>query len=61
MNEYIDNLVGAATSYLIAAFGLLSPEGIMFTLGAATLAVRLIYDGVRLYRYIRDPQHMAGE
>lgn len=59
MEQVFDHLASSLTSYSIAGVGLVSQQNVMFTLGALLLLVRLIYDVVRLIRYIKDPKHAA--
>lgn len=48
-----DNIGGAITSYLLAFGALMVDIGVVGALGAALLVVRLCYEGIRLYRYVR--------
>lgn len=52
-----DNIGGAITSYLLAfsaiAFDAMVSAGIVGVLGALLLVVRLCYEGLRLWRYIK--------
>jgi hypothetical protein len=57
MNQIFENTASSLTSYFVAGVGLLSQANVMFVLGAAVMVVRLIYDTVRLIRYLRDPKH----
>lgn len=57
MIHYFDNLQSSLTSYFVAGVGMLSQANIMFILGALVMLVRLIYDTIRLIRYLRDPNH----
>lgn len=49
-----DQLGGAITSYLLAFGALMVDVGIVGALGAALLVVRLCYEGIRLWRYVKN-------
>lgn len=55
ISEFIHSTGGAFTSYGLAFLGLLSTEAVMVQLGALLLIVRLLYEAIRLWRYIFNP------
>lgn len=61
MSDYADHFWGMATSYGIALLGIVSTDNLMFLLGAVLLVVRLLYEAIRLYRYIKNPNGDANE
>ncbi len=60
MLHHFDNFQSSVTSYFVAGVGMLSQANVMFALGAAVMLVRLVYDTIRLIRYLRDPSHITS-
>lgn len=46
----------AVTSYILALFGMVADLGPSVILGSLLLIVRLLYEAIRLWRYINDPR-----
>lgn len=55
MTHHIDTLSQSVTSYIIALLSMTSLNDVAVLLGVLLALVRLIYDTVRLYRYICNP------
>lgn len=62
--DHLDNFWSALTTYGISLLGMLggtlSAEAIVFWLGAVLLVVRLLYETIRLVRYIRTGEGGNG-
>lgn len=57
LNGWLEYFSDALTSYFFAFLGMASTEAMLATLGAIALIIRVIYDAIKLYRYIKDPDH----
>ena len=64
MGHHFDNLWSAITTYGLSFLGMLggslTAEAVVFYLGAVLLVVRLLYETIRLIRYIRTGEGGNG-
>lgn len=61
MTENFEHFQSSVTSYFVGGIGVsgvISQADIMFALGALVMLVRLVMDAVRLFRYLRNPNHL---
>lgn len=57
MSPWLENVTQSTSSYFIAFVGMASTEALMFALGFVALLIRVAYDSIRLFRYIKNPDH----
>ena len=50
----LEEVGGALTSYIIAGVAMVSDYGVLPAMGVILLCIRLVYEGLRLYRYVTN-------
>jgi hypothetical protein len=59
--DHFNSFTSSATSYFVGLWGLIASETFVASLGALILVVRLAYDSLRFYRYLKNPHLKVPE